>query len=136
MVRTFDALRYAALAFAVGLAAHGVDHAIRGFDVVSSEVAVAGNIQVVAAMITVALVFIGHRLAPIAAVLIGAGSALGFTAAHLLPTWSAFSDSFVTPAPGAGVTAYSWLTALLEIGTALAFAVAGARQVRTATAAV
>lgn len=131
MVR-FDALRYAALAFAIGLAVHGVDHAIRGFDVVSGEVAVAGNVQLVAAMVTVALVFLGHRWAPRAAILIGAGSALGFSAAHLLPTWSAFSDSFVTPAPG--VTAFSWVTALLEIGTALVFAVVGARQRRAAPA--
>lgn len=132
MVR-FDALRYSALAFAIGLAVHGVDHAIRGFDVVSGEVAVAGNVQLVAAMVTVALVFLGHRFAPTAAILIGAGSALGFSAAHLLPTWSAFSDSFVTPAPGAGVTAFSWLTALLEIGTALASPF-GARQLRAAPA--
>lgn len=123
-------LLYSAVAFAIGLTSHGIDHAIRGFDVVSTQVSWAGNFQVVTALITLALVIVGNRWGPVAAILIGAGSAIGFSAAHLLPTWSAFSDSYVTPAPGAGVTAYSWVTAVLEIGTAAVFAVAGARALR------
>lgn len=123
-------LLYSAIAFAIGLTSHGIDHAVRGFEVVSTPVTWAGNFQIVSALLTLALVLIGHRWGPIAAILIGAGSAIGFSAAHLLPTWSAFSDSYVTPAPGAGVTTYSWVTAVLEIGTAAVFAVAGARALR------
>lgn len=127
VIEEFRGLRYAALAFALALAAHGADHAIRGFSVVTTQISWAGNIQIVGAIIAVALVYLGHRLAPVAAMTMGFASAAGFSAAHLLPTWSAFSDSYVTPAAGAGVTAYSWVTAVLEISTALVFGVVAVR---------
>jgi len=36
-------------------------------------------------------------------------SAAGFTAAHLLPTWGFFSDSFINAPPAAWVTSFSWV---------------------------
>lgn len=120
-------LRIAALAFALALAAHGIDHAIRGFAVVSTPIVWAGNVQIVGAMIAVALVYLGNRWAPTGAIVVGSASAFGFSLAHLLPTWSVFSDSYVTPASGAGVTAYSWVTAVLEISAGLVFAAVGLR---------
>jgi hypothetical protein len=83
----------------------------------------AGMIQGVAAAITVVLVYRGNRWAPHAAIVVGFLSALGFSAAHLLPTWGAFSDSFINAAPAAGVTWFSWVTAIAEVGADLLFAV-------------
>jgi hypothetical protein len=118
-------LRRAAIFFAVALAVHTADHLRRGMDVVPPAVMTAGMIQGVLAAITVVLVFRRSRWAPHAAVFIGFVSAVGFTAAHLLPTWGAFSDSFIDAAPAAGVTWFSWVTAILEILADLLFGAAG-----------
>jgi hypothetical protein len=118
-------LRWAAIFFAIALTLHTADHLRRGMDVVPPAVMTAGMIQGVAAAITVVLVFRRNPWAPHAAVLIGFLSAVGFTAAHLLPTWGAFSDSFIDAAPAAGVTWFSWLTAILEILGDLLFGAAG-----------
>ena len=47
--------------------------------------------------------------------------AIGFTAAHMLPTWSVLSDSFIDNQ----VSAFSWVASLMEIAGALALGVAG-----------
>jgi hypothetical protein len=94
-------------------------------DVVPPAVMIAGMIQGVAAAITVGLVFLGNRWAPHSAILVGFASAVGFSAAHLLPTWGAFSDSFIDAAPAAGVTWFSWITAIVEILADLLLAGAG-----------
>lgn len=127
-------LVYSALGYAIGMVVHGVDHAIRGVTGDDAQAAWPGTVQVVAAILTLAvsagalaLVFRGHRLAPVAAVLIGFGSATVFVLVHLLPRWIALSDSFVAAQAGARVTTYSWATAALEIATALVFGVAGVR---------
>jgi hypothetical protein len=72
-------------------------------------------IQGVLAVVAVVLAFRGSRVAPHAAILVGFVSAAGFTAAHLLPAWGAFSDSFIHAAPVEAVTWFSWVTAILEI---------------------
>src|SRR4051794_10080250 len=118
-------LRYAGVVFLVALLAHGADHLRRGFDVVSPEVSVAGNVQLVLAVVAVVLVFKRHRWAPVAAIAIGFPSAIGFTAAHLLPHWSSFSDSFTGSRVGAHVNGLSWAAALFEIAADLAFGFAG-----------
>ena len=118
-------LRWAAIFFAVALTTHTADHLRRGMDVVPPAVMTAGMIQGVAAAITVVLVFRGSRWAPHAAIVVGFASAGGFTAAHLLPTWGAFSDSFIDAAPAGGVTWFSWVTAVLEILANLVFGAVG-----------
>ncbi|MGH3648409.1 MAG: hypothetical protein ACRDTM_14685 [Micromonosporaceae bacterium] len=123
-------LRYAAIGFAVALLVHGADHARRGFDVVSTQIEWAGNTQVVLAVIAVALVFRGHRWAPYAAIVVGFASAPGFSAAHLLPTWGVFSDSYLDAPAAAGVTAFSWVTAVLEIAADLVFGWVGVQTLR------
>lgn len=132
MVTEYRALRFAALAFALGFGIHGVDHAIRGFKPVPVAVIVGGNVQTVLVIVTVALVYLGHRLAPAAAIFTGLVSALGFSAAHLLPTWGGgyFSDSFVTPVANSGVSWFSWVTVFTEIGTALIFVYVGYRTLQ------
>jgi hypothetical protein len=122
--------RWAAAVFAVAVAVHGADHLRRGMDVVRSAVMVAGTIQLMLAAVTVALVFTGSRWAPHAAIAIGFVSAIGFTAAHLLPAWGFFSDSFVHAPPSAHVTTFSWITAILEIGADIVFALSGIAVLR------
>ncbi|MDQ6696563.1 MAG: hypothetical protein M3Z46_03795 [Actinomycetota bacterium] len=114
-------LRATAVVFLAALLLHGADHLRRGFDVLTPEVFWAGNFQLVTALIAVALVFMGHRWAPLAAMAIGFPSAVGFVASHLLPHWSSFSDAF----PGGHVDGWSWGAALVEIAADLAFGLAG-----------
>jgi hypothetical protein len=109
--------------FAVALGLHAADHLRRGMDVIPHAVMVAGMVQISAATIVVFLVVKGHRWVPHAAVAIGLVSAVGFTAAHLLPTWGPFSDSFINAPPAARVTWFSWVTAVVEIAADLVFAV-------------
>ena len=122
--------RAVSVVFLLAVLVHGADHLRRGQDVVTTVVRTAGGTQLVLAVIAVALVLTRHRLAPVAAVAVGLPSAVGFAAAHLLPHWSSFSDSFVGSDRGAGVNAFSWFTAMFEIAADLAFAWAGAAVLR------
>lgn len=118
-------LRATGVVFLAAIVLHGVDHVRRGVDVVTTVVLTAGTVQFVVAVVVVGLVFRRRPAAARVAVVAGLASAVGFAAAHLLPHWSAFSDAFVGSHKGSGVTAFSWLTALFEIGADLAFAAAG-----------
>ena len=118
-------LRYAALLYAVGLAAHTADHLRRGTAVLTWEVFWAGLLSTAMGVATIAVILAGHRLAPQLAVLFGFPVALGVAAVHLLPHWSALSDAF-PGARGTGVSALSWTVVLVEITGALAVGVAGA----------
>ncbi|WP_253876193.1 hypothetical protein [Mycobacterium asiaticum] len=123
----------ATMVFAVALALHAADHFRRGMDVIPPAVMMAGNIQIVAAALTLALVLRRNRWAPHAAVTLGLTSAVGFGAAHLLPRWGPLSDSFINPVAGSGVTWFSWVTAVGEIGSALVMATAGIAFLRAAS---
>jgi hypothetical protein len=114
-------LRYATILYAIGLVLHSADHVRRGIDASTPEVIWLGNITTVIGLIVIALVFSGHPLAPLGADDKGFGSAVGDTAVHLHPHWSAISDSF--PDGGVGVT--SWAVVLIEIAGLLALGAAG-----------
>src|SRR5690349_18769409 len=92
--RAADPLRVAGVVFAVALLVHGADHFRRGMDVITPDVFWLGNLQIALSIVTLVLVFRGHRWAPAFAVVTGFASAVGFSAAHLVPHWSAFSDAF------------------------------------------
>jgi hypothetical protein len=124
-------LQYAAAAYAVAWAIHTGDHVRRGLGVVTTEVAVLGNVAAVVQLAVVATVFLHWRWAAVAAVAIGIPDAIGIAAVHLLPHWSAFSDAF-PGARGTDVTAFSWFAATLEIAAALVFGLAGAYAWRRA----
>lgn len=123
-------LRVTGVVLLVALGVHGLDHARRGIDVISTHVLVAGTLQFVAASVAVFLVFRGHRSAALAASLVGIPGAVGFAAAHILPHWGAFSDPFTGAERGVHVSALSWFTALFEIGADLAFGFAGLAALR------
>jgi len=91
---------------------------------------VGGNIQGVFVVASVVMAVTRRRRAPEAAILVGFGSALLFTYAHLLPSFfPAYQDSFVS-GPRINVTWFSWLSAVAEIGTGIVFAIVGARTRR------
>jgi hypothetical protein len=123
-------LRWIAVVFAIAVGAHGLDHARRGIGVMTTEVTVAGTLQFVLAAVTVALVFRGHPLAPPFAIAVGFASAVGFAAAHLVPHWSSFSDSYTGTHVAPHVTAFSWVTAIFEIGADVALGCVGLRTLQ------
>ena len=116
-------LWYAALVFAVALLAHGADHWRRGFKVLTPEVNWAGTVLSVLAMISITLVLTRHSWGPLVAVAVGFPMAVGVAASHLLPHWSAFSDSF----PGSGVDSLSYVAVVFEIVASVVFGTAGMR---------
>jgi hypothetical protein len=121
-------LRWAAVAFAIGFTTHGFDHLRRGMSASPMAIMVGGTVQTLLVIAAIAMVF-GHRpRAPLAAIIVGFGSALVFTYAHLLPTvWPGYQVSFIS-LPHTNVTWFSWVTAVAEIGTGIAFGIAGVRR--------
>lgn len=126
-------LQAAGVLYLVAWAVHTGDHVRRGFDVVTTEVSVLGTAAAVLQLVVIAGALRSRRWAPTAAVVIGVVDAIGIAAVHLLPRWSAFSDAF-PHAHGTGVSGFSWFAAVLEIVSALAFALAGAYARREAAA--
>jgi hypothetical protein len=130
-----EIFRWAPIAFVVGFGIHGLDHLRRGMSASPPFIMVGGAIQglFVAAAVAMALTRRPQRQwAPEAAIVVGFGSAVVFTYAHLLPTFlPGYQDSFISP-PHISVTWFSWFSALTEIGTGIAFAIAGIRARRSA----
>ncbi|MEV0685667.1 hypothetical protein AB0I35_17575 [Nocardia sp. NPDC050378] len=123
-------LRLAAVTFAIGFGIHGLDHLRRGMDASPRSIMIGGTVQ--AAFVAVAvLMAVTHRYrAPEAAVGIGFGSAAVFVYAHLLPTfWADYQDSYIS-LPHTGVTWFSWLSAITEIGTGLVYGFVGVGVLR------
>jgi hypothetical protein len=120
-------LRYAALAFLAGFLAHNADHFRRGLSVLTPEVLWAGSVSGILTLAAIALTLRGHRHAPLVAVTVGFGMAIGVSIVHLLPRWSVLSDSL----PDGNVDPVTWLAVACEIAGALAFGWAGARNLRS-----
>jgi hypothetical protein len=123
-------LRWSAAAFGVAVALHTADHLRRGMEILPPAVMIAGTAQAIVAAATLVLVFAGSRWAPHAAIAIGFISAVGFTTAHLLPTWGFLSDSFIGAPPAARVTTFSWVTAVVEISADIFFGIVGIAVLR------
>jgi hypothetical protein len=122
--------RWAAVAFATGWGIHVLDHLRRGMSASPHAIMVGGMIQGVFVVVAIAMVITGRRRAPEAAIVVGFGSAVLFTYAHLLPSYfPAYQDSFVS-GPRINVTWLSWTSAVAEIGTGIVFAIAGLRARR------
>jgi hypothetical protein len=71
---------------------HVADHLRRGQGSVSELLYALGNTALVLQVVTVTLVLVRHRSAPLVAALAGPSLAVGFFGAHWLPRWSAASD--------------------------------------------
>ena len=115
------ALQWAALFFAAGAAWHNYDHLRRGSGTITAQLRVVGIAGIVLTAIVIVLMLMRHPRAPEAAVVGGVVLALGFIAAHWLPTWSVFSDSFVDE----HVSAVTKAASLTEIAGALVAAGTG-----------
>jgi hypothetical protein len=116
-------LRVTAAVFGIAIAVHFTDHLWRGVGASPRGVVVLGSVAAVLQVLAITAALRGHRHAPAFAVAVGLPDAIGVVAVHLLPAWSALSDSYPSHAPG--VTAYSWATAVAEVVAAAAFAAAG-----------
>lgn len=125
--RSDRALETAAAVYFVGFMFHNGDHLRRGFDVVTRHVFWGGMAVGLASAFALALVVLRHPMASRVAVAVGFSAALGVTAAHLLPEWSAFSDSL----PDGNADAMSWAAVLAEIGGALGLGLAGLHALRS-----
>jgi uncharacterized membrane protein YphA (DoxX/SURF4 family) len=119
LLATRRSMTVAMIAFAAAFTVHGIDHLRRGMDASPPAIMLGGMVQGVFVVAAVVLVVRHHRWAPQAALLLGFGSAVLFTYAHVLPTFlPGYQDSF-TAGPRINVTWFSWLTAIGEIGAGL-----------------
>jgi hypothetical protein len=118
------ALVVAGWGFAAGSAIHMVDHLRRGQGSITETLSRAGSLSTVLQAVTVTLIVVRHRLAPIAAVAAGFSLAAGFLAAHWLPAWGPLSD------PLWEIDSLRWFSVVAsgaEIIGALAIGIAGMR---------
>ncbi|WP_232070334.1 hypothetical protein [Mycobacterium noviomagense] len=123
-------LRWAAVAFAIGFAVHGLDHLRRGMSASPPFIMAGGTVQGLFVVAAIGMVLTRRRQAPLAGILVGFGSALVFTYAHLLPTvLPGYQDSFISP-PHINVTWFSWVSAVAEIGSGIVFGIAGIQAIR------
>jgi hypothetical protein len=128
-------LRWAAIAFVIGFGIHGLDHLRRGMSASPTFIMVGGSVQALFVAAAVVMMFTHRTRAPLAAILVGFGSGLLFTYAHLLPTFlPGYQDSFIS-LPHINVTWFSWFSALTEIGTGIVFGFAGIRAINSRSSA-
>jgi hypothetical protein len=105
---------------------HDLDH-VRQVREVEGAVGGIGLLGVVAVIASLALAIAGHRLAGIAAVVVGFGTAIGFVLVHLLPDWGPLSDGY----PDLPVDGVSWAIAILPIPFALWLGFTGLSAIRS-----
>ena len=117
-------MRSAALLFLAGFLLHNADHLRRGLDVLTPEVVWAGTASGVISLAAIGLAVLGSRRAPLVAGVVGFSMAVGVSIVHLLPRWSAWSDSLLS----ADADLVTWVAVLCEIGGALVFGWAGLRK--------
>jgi hypothetical protein len=105
---------------------HDLDHLRQGRDEPAQIVALAITGWIATAVLLF-LIARRHRYAAPFAAALGLSQAAGFVAVHVLPHWSAFSDSY----GDAGVDALSWALAILPILAALNLVREAVRELRT-----
>jgi hypothetical protein len=124
--RRLDTLSIAAMAFFAANVLHTLDHQRQGTERLTTEIYVGGSLISILAVVTLVMALRRNPQAPLVAAVVGFWTALGVTASHILPHWSALSD----PYPDLNVDALSWVIVLLEIGAAFALGVVGVRKLR------
>jgi len=113
-------LKWASFALLAAIVLHDLDH-IRQDRSVEPLVVGIGIIGDIAIITLVVLVMRGHRLAPLAATVIGFANILGFIAVHMVPDWGPLSDGY----PDLPVDALSWVLAAIPMAAALWLALGG-----------
>jgi hypothetical protein len=106
-------------ALAVAVAAHAVDHGLQegGYGRLTTEVFGGGLAMGLFAAVSLLLAVRAHRRAPLVSAAGGAWIAVAVSAAHFLPHWGAFSDSY--PDLGLGVVSYLAAGAVVVAGVAM-----------------
>lgn len=108
------------------LIAHTADHAVnQPSRTLPGALNVIGLIGFVAVAVSLLLALRRSPIAPQAAILVGAGTALSFIAIHLLPEWGLLSD----PYWDFSANALSWVLVLGPTLAAAVLAVVGAREI-------
>jgi hypothetical protein len=125
-----DALTVATIAFVAANVLHGIDHERQGTARLTPEVFYGGALLTIAAFVTLWLVLRRSPRAPRVAAVVGLSAGFGVTAAHALPHWSAFSDSY----PELGADALSWAVMLIEVVAGFVLGTAGIRELRRPSA--
>jgi len=113
--------------FLAGLLLHNADHFRRGLDAVTPAVLWAGSLSGIVSLAAIGLTLRGYHRGPLLAAAVGFSMALGVSMVHLLPRWSALSDSL----PDGNVDPLTWIAVLCEIVGALVFGWVGLRHVNT-----
>jgi hypothetical protein len=126
-----NSLAVAAVTFVAANILHTLDHFRQGVSGLSSEILVGGTTLTVLAIVVMVMALREHPRAPALAAVVGLSGAVGIAASHLLPHWSALSDSY----PQIHADALSWVIVLIEIGAALGLAVVAIRELRRQLAA-
>lgn len=119
-------LERGAWGFLAGFVVHNLDHARRGLDQITEHVIWSGTVVAMMAAVILTLVLTRHATARVAAAVGGIAIAVGVSASHLLPEWSAFSDSLVE----GRVDPLTWVAVLAEIGGAVLMSAAGLAAAR------
>jgi len=114
-------LRAAAVFFVLAVLFHNSDHARRGGTSVTTDVFWIGGLALVLEVGIVALIFMRHRDAPLAAVAAGFVLALGYIFVHFTPHRAWLSDTFIVGRPAL----MSRIAASLEVAAALVLGFAG-----------
>jgi hypothetical protein len=117
-----------ALSLAVAVIVHNGDHVRRGSESLNVDVFWVGGLGGITLEVgLVVLVCQRHRLAPLAAAVVGGGLAIAYLKVHFLPAHGWLSDSFVS---GDATSPLTWIAASLEVVTALAIAGVGVAVLR------
>lgn len=101
---------------------HGLDHLLLQDRALPVQIGALGVVESGATMLVLYLAWTNSPQAPLAAFVAGAGIALAFVGAHLLPSWGFLSD----PYADASLGAHSWV--IMFAGLAGALALRGSRS--------
>jgi hypothetical protein len=125
--RRFDVLTIASAIFVIAIVLHGADHIRQGTGSLTREVFWGGAVIAVLGFGTLAMTALHHPRAPLYVAIVGLYTAVGVTASHVLPHWSAFSDSYTNQV---NADVISWAAVLFEIGAAFVLGMLGVRELR------
>ena len=130
MISRTDRLTVASALFVVAIVLHGADHIRQGTGSLTREVFWGGAVIAVLGFGTLAMAALRHPRAPLYVAIVGLYTAVGVTASHVLPHWSAFSDSYTNQV---NADVISWAAVLFEIGAAFVLGMLGVRELRRAS---
>jgi hypothetical protein len=112
-----DPLLLVSAALVVVNALHGVDHVRQGLGRLTFEVMAGGLGLLLLALVPLALTLRGHRLAPLAAAVVGLWTVFAVAASHLAPHWSALSDPYADN--DLDVVSWSLMLAVIAVAAVL-----------------